>query len=248
MCRPGCDRAGDADGVTGPDAPPTDHSGGATWALLPGAPESRLSAEVAACLPAVTPAPPWRTRVEATLWWHPAGAEALAALPAVLRPRRALVVGAVVRYLDSPVGPYAEVLGAVVPGLLRVHVPFLAVDRLASVAGGRAHWALPKALATALTCGGEVTARGEDWSVGVASAPRGPRLPVGGWLRLAQLDDRGRVLRAGVRAWGRARAACVTVDVRSAYDRERGSIAGLLRGGRHPGAVLQARVRIGPPR
>lgn len=160
--------------MTGPDAPRTDHSAVTTWPVLPGAPESRLSAEVAACLPAVTPAPPWRARVEATLWWHPAGAEALAALPAVLRPRRALVVGAVVRYLDSPVGPYAEVLGAVVPGLLRVHVPFLAVDGLAQVAGGRAHWALPQALATSTTREGEVTARGRT---GRSASPRRREAP-----------------------------------------------------------------------
>lgn len=234
--------------MTGPDEPRTDHSPTAAWPRLPGAPESRLSAEVAAALPAVTPAPPWRTRVEATLWWHTADPEALAALPAALRPRRALVVGAVVRYLDSPVGPYAEVLGAVVSGLLRVHVPFLAVDRLASVAGGRAHWALPKALAAFTAGEGEVTARGEDWSVGAAPAPFGPRLPVGGWLRLGQVDGAGRVRRAGVSASGRARAARVMVAVRSTHDEEAGSIAGLLRRGPHPGAVLQAQVRVGRPR
>ena len=55
-----------------------------------------------------------------------------------------------VEYLDTPVGPYHEVLAGNLlwTGRLSVsQVPFIAVDSLASVAGGRANWALPKTMA-----------------------------------------------------------------------------------------------------
>lgn len=50
---------------------------------------------------------------------------------------RPLVVGATVRCRRSPVGPYEELLGAVVAHPLGAHVPFLAVDSPVSAAGGR---------------------------------------------------------------------------------------------------------------
>lgn len=218
-------------------------------AHLPGAPESRLAGEVLARLPASTPAPPWRTRVEAVFWWHRASPAALAVLPEPLRrtARLPLVVGAFVRYLDTPVGPYEEVIGAVAHCPLQVHVPFIAVDSVPSVHGGRAHWALPKALATFTRIGPGVTAYGGGWRLSAEPVAGGPRLPVAGRLRDTQVDAGGALRTSASRAWGRARLARVLVTVGTDLAGEPGSIAGWLRSGRHPGAVLRARLVVGPP-
>ncbi|MHB8242684.1 MAG: acetoacetate decarboxylase family protein [Solirubrobacteraceae bacterium] len=60
-------------------------------------------------------------------------------------------MGAFLRYKEGPVGAYDELL-AMPNVLLRdrrlsLHVPFIAVDSEASIAGGRGNWALPKTLA-----------------------------------------------------------------------------------------------------
>ncbi len=228
-------------GVTEPPAP--------DWAVLPGAPESALAAGLLARLPPATPPPPWPTRVEAVLWWHAAGPEALAALPPELgaRPRRPLVVGAFLRYLDSPVGAYEEVLGAVAHAPAHVTVPFMAVDSLPSVHGGRAWWSLPKALAAFERTGDSVLARGAGWQVAATARQVGPRLPAFGGLRLTQLDATGAARRARATAVGRVRLARVDVTVTSGAWAVPGSIAGWLRPGRHRGLVLRARVRVGAP-
>ncbi len=73
------------------------------------------------------------------MWWHRAALGSGALLPTGLRPGPPVAVGAFVRYLDSPVGAYDEVLAC--PHLLtggRLHIPFIAVDSLPSVVGGRA--------------------------------------------------------------------------------------------------------------
>jgi hypothetical protein len=129
------------------------------WLHLPGVPESTLSDEVRGRLAAgeggPPEPPPWSTRVEAVLWWHRARAVAPEVLSPALRglPTLPLTVAALVRYLDSPVGSYVEVFAS--PVLVRrgpvpaISVPFIAVDSIASVAGGRAGWALPKSLVEA---------------------------------------------------------------------------------------------------
>ena len=224
---------------------------------LPGAPETRLTAALAELLPGSTPAPPWRCRVQAVLWWHRASPAALAVLPPQLRDRARrplvpwplvvgpLVVGAAVRYLDSPVGPYEEVLGGVLllPGTL--HLPFLAVDSFASLQGGRAHWALPKTLATVRRQPtGEVVADGAGWRIGVTPHPYGPALPVAGRLRGRQIDAAGAAVSSTVTGYGRGRPARVDVQVGTDLAGEPGSIGGWLRSGRHPGAVVGCRLRV----
>src|SRR4051794_10476403 len=103
--------------------------------------------------PGGAPPAPWHCRVDAVVWWHRAAPGAAAALPDALRaaPRVPLSVAALVRYADTPVGPYRELAACPVLFLddLRVagHVPFIAVDSGASAAAGRALWALPKRLA-----------------------------------------------------------------------------------------------------
>jgi len=219
-----------------------------TLAGLPCAPESRLAEAVLARLPATTPAPPWPTRVEAVLWWHRAGPAALTVLPAPLRARvrLPLVVGAFVRYLDSPVGPYDELIGAVLSRPLHAHVPFICVDSVPSVQAGRAHWALPKTLAR-FERGPDrpLVARGEGWRVEAGARPRGPRLPALGVLRTTQVDAAGQARSAVSTVRGRARLGPVVVQVGTDLAGEPGSIAGWLRSGRHRGAVLSAALRVG---
>lgn len=205
-------------------------------------------------LPATTPEAPWRTRVRATLWWHRATPEAVLALPAELRDQTgvALTVGATITYEQSPVGPYEEVLAVPcllhpsLPDLLSVHVPFIAVDSLASIAGGRQHWALPKAYATMERAGDRVIATGDGWRVAADPTPAGPRVPLVGAFRDVQLGARG-LMSARSRLRGTGRYARVNVAVTSSTAGEPGSIGGWLRPGHHPGLVLRGRLTVGAP-
>ena len=98
------------------------------------------------------------------------------ALPEVLRgsPSLAVTIGALIRYIDSPVGPYREIIA--VPAFVRrpfpqANVAFIAVDSEASVVGGRSNWALPKVLARfegTIGLQGDATVVGPDWMVPVA--------------------------------------------------------------------------------
>lgn len=228
-----------------------EHAFGAERAPSPsgdvaGAPESQLAAGDVARLPASTPGPPWRCRLEAVIWWHRAPAAMVADLPPELGARygRALVLGALVRYLDTPVGPYEEIIGAVQLRPLTIHIPFIAVDSLASVHGGRTHWALPKALATFSHTDGQLLAAGTGWRVAARARPAGPWLPLAGWLCGRQLDAAGRLRRSTTTVLGRTRLGRVTVQVDSDQAGKPGSIAGWLRSGRHRGLVLHARARV----
>lgn len=187
------------------------------------------------------PPAPWRCRVEAVVWWHRAAAGSAALLAPGLRPGPPLTVGAFVRYLDTPVGPYDEVLAC--PHLLagaRLHLPFIAVDSAASVAGGRALWSLPKTLATFSRAGSRL--RADDaaggWTVAADSQPSSPWLPVAGVLGNTQVDTDGRLRSSWTRAAGRGRLARVQVEASDA-------LASWLRPGRHHGLVLRARVVVG---
>jgi hypothetical protein len=200
----------------------------ADWVDLPAVPESRLDADLRARLlggeGSPPPAPPWRTQVSAVLWWHRATPSARAQLPDAVRdlPSLPLTVGALVRYRDSPVGSYSEVFAS--PVLLRrglrlpaVTVPFIAVDSIASVVGGRAGWALPKTLARALWPP-DAPARIEtdDWSVALSVHPRGPIVPFAATLPLLQAQpDRSRRL-SSVRTRGRFRAGLAEITTSGA--------------------------------
>ena len=182
---------------------------------IEGVPESALAGEVAARVPAASAEAPWDVRLEAVVWWHRAALGAERYLPAALRGRRTvpLTVGAFVRYLDTPVGPYHEVLGAPVllaeAPLPAVVVPFIAVDSLASVHGGRANWALPKVLArfewpAGTARGFEVDAEGDGWSVLASVRPRPRRFPVAAPVRNRQVTASGAEIAFDTRARGRA--------------------------------------------
>jgi hypothetical protein len=178
--------------------------------------------------------PPWTLRLSGVVWLHRAPPGAQRAHQPGLRFDRSipLTVAGLVRYADSPVGPYAEVWGAptlVVRGrALALGIPFMAVDSAASMAGGRANWALPKTLASFA----DGVATGNGWSVRARVASAGVRLPFAVAGRLVQVSAEGRELRSTAIAWGVARLA--RVDVEST-----GEVAGWLAGGRHLGLAIQ---------
>jgi hypothetical protein len=221
---------------------------------IEGVQESVLSDDVAARVPDGSAAAPWDVRLEAVVWWHRAAPGAEQYLPAALRGRRMvpLTVGAFIRYLETPVGPYHEVLGAPVvlaeaPRPAAV-VPFIAVDSLASVHGGRANWALPKVLArfewpAGTARGFEVDAEGEGWSVLASVRPRPRGFPVAAPLRNRQVTAAGAEIVFDTRARGRARAATVELETRGP------TLPRWLRSGRHPALVIDgARAAVGPAR
>ena len=188
-------------------------------AELIGVPETALPVDVAAALPAATPGAPWRVRMSGLLWRHRPQPGAAEALPPQLQARgRGVTNAGFVRYAETPVGPYAEVMGAPVSvrgGLLgRVHVPFIAVDSVPSVHAGRAHWALPKVLASfSWDKQGEVRADGDGWWLAARVVRTGPRIPLIGRSTAAQVRPDGRVGIATTTMRGSARVVTVEVEV-----------------------------------
>lgn len=206
---------------------------------LPAVPESELPPGVLEQLPATTPPPPWHCRVRAVVWVQRSPSPLADGTPFADR-ATGLTVGALVEYLDSPVGTYSEVFaGPLLRGAVRptVHVPFIAVDSVPSVHGGRAHWSLPKTLAR---FDGEIGRRthvqGEGWSVLVDAAPTPVPVPVVGTLVGAQGAGLARaVLR------GRGRAARVRVEAVGP------TLSGWLGSGTHAGVVGSGRMVVHPP-
>lgn len=219
---------------------------------IPAVPESTLPDAVLARLPLDVPSPPWRNTFDGFAWVQRAGAGAADLLPAALRGRMAprWVLGSLVRYTESPVGPYSELMGAL---LLRsgrqlgAHVPFMAVDSLASVRGGRVHWAMPKTLAAFdgdLAAGGNLRASGDGWRIEVRARPVGPllrarvRMP----LRCAQVRPDGTVARFTTTFTGPVGLAVVDVAVASGASLPAWLPPGRHLGTRWSGAVLDSPV------
>jgi hypothetical protein len=207
-------------------------------ALVPSAPESSLTPELARELPVATPPAPWHCVADALVWVQRCGPDVGSVLPAGLRRGTAAttLVGALVRYTDSPVGPYSELLVAVLlrTGLrLALHTPFMVVDSLPSLRAGRASWALPKSLATFEGGPGAADgwgARADGWSVHARSRPHGPRLPLRAALHGVQVrpDQALGHYRAAIS--GSARPCHVEVDVTA-----RQSLSRWMPPGRHLG-------------
>jgi hypothetical protein len=207
---------------------------------LPGVTESLLPPGVQ--LPPSSPQAPWRTRVHATVWWHRAVRGAAGVLPEVLDgpPTLPLTVAALVRYLDSPVGAYSEVFASPVlllSRLPRLHLPFIAVDSLASVRGGRERWGLPKGLAVF----DEGTASGAGWQVRARAVLRGPELPVYLPLPSIHVMPDAQVARTVSRVRGRVRLARVEVGV------DGPTLPRWLREGTHWGVCGEASMVVGRP-
>ena len=205
---------------------------------LPCLPESVLPAGLLAQLPSSTPPPPWDCRVRAVVWVQRATSPLPASSPWADR-ATGLTMGAVVEYLSSPVGAYREVFaGPLLRGTPVVHVPFIAVDSLPSVHGGRAHWGLPKAVARfdGDVTAGRVTATGDGWSVAVEAGAAGLPVPMLATFGNDQVAGRARV---GVR--GRGRATRVRVAASGP------TLSGWLGTGSHAGVVGEGRLVVHPP-
>jgi Acetoacetate decarboxylase (ADC) len=223
-----------------------------TYAVMHAVPESVLPERVAAQLPAAAPSAPWSTRLHAVVWWHRATPAAPAAMPVPLRSRRrlGLTVAAFVRYTDTPVGGYHEILAT--PALLlegpvpAATIPFIAVDSLASIVGGRANWALPKTHADfewPVDGRLDLAARGDGWSVAAHLRARGPAFPFVAVARNRQVGPGGGELAMGIRGRGRARLGRATVAVAGP------ELPAWLREGRHPAVVITgARFHFAAPR
>jgi hypothetical protein len=207
-----------------------------------GVPESRLDDTTTARLPDSAPPAPWECACEAVVWVARATRAAARAIGTDL-PRSGpplVVIGGLVRYLNTPVGAYDEVLGAI--GFLhgrRPHgtVPFIAVDSPASLVGGRSNWALPKSLASFdgdPEPGSTFSAQGAGWRVAATIRSRGPSAPTRFAGRLAQVWPDGLPRESVLRGRATARPALIRVEVESD-----GPLAGWLRPGWHVGATLR---------
>lgn len=187
--------------------------------------------------------------MDALLWLHPATRAARGLLPPQLAAHAGMpvTIGGLISYRDGPVGPYGEVFGA--PVMLRrapmlSHIPFMAVDSAASVAGGRGNWALPKELADFdgdPGRPGSVTARGDGWELRITTTARARRLPMTMTMRAAQVWADGQVRTFSVRMRGRARLARVEVEHLAASP-----LADWLVEGRHLAVLVSARQDVSP--
>ncbi|MEU4384139.1 acetoacetate decarboxylase family protein [Promicromonospora sp. NPDC023805] len=205
---------------------------------LQSAPESVLTPALARRLPASAPLAPWRCTFSGFAWVQRSGPAVRAVLPAPFR-RGALgrwLVAAFVHYEDSPVGPYSELLAAVLVrerSRLSLHTPFMAVDSLPSLRAGRANWALPKTLAEfedGLGRSGVWGAAADGWSVDARARAHGPRLPMRATMQGVQVRPDRTISRHRATISGSARIARVEVDVAA-----RESQLGWMPSGRHLG-------------
>jgi hypothetical protein len=202
---------------------------------VPGVSETHLPAQVLAALPPSVPAAPWRARATGVFWWrrldHAGRDAARAALPDRLAGALQVTAaaGAVISYTETPVGPYHEVIGLITGrhGLRTiVHVPFIAVDSLASVVGGRANWALPKTLATFTgepSDGGTISVRADPsdsgpWSISATPRRFGPSIPFAApaLATVLQVGPDGDLWRSFSTAHGRVRPTRVDVELDAA--------------------------------
>ena len=219
-----------------------------------GVPETRLSDALLERLPANDAPAPWTVHSRAVIWYARGGAAATGALPEAMRSthRGLAVVGGVVSYDETPVGPYSEVFGLVGARSGRGGVgtvAFMAVDSEASLVGGRANWGMPKTLGAfegTIDSGRTFTARGADasaWRVSVTPRVLGPRLPFGMKAVTRQVMDGDRVADSRLSGRARIRPALVRVEVESD-----GDLPAWLRPGHHLGAVVErCEFSLAPP-
>lgn len=217
-----------------------------------GLPECVLPDALLARLPESVAAAPWRTRCRVVSWLHEPDAAAIETFPAAIRPDAiALVAWALVRYEDTPVGPYDEVAATLIPadGDGHGHIPFIVVDSEASVVGGRANWLLPKALAdfdwsadgTSVTISAKELAS-PAWTISVEVAVSGDPMDLALPTKVHQASTEGFVGRFEGEMSGSLRSATVTVDGKA-----EGPLAGLLRTGQHGATLLTgASFDVGP--
>ncbi|MBD0323216.1 MAG: acetoacetate decarboxylase family protein [Aldersonia sp.] len=214
--------------------------------LVAGVAETMLTEQLLARLPDNLAPAPWTCTCAAVLWTGCATRATAQALPSGIGngARPLGVMGAMVRYSDTPVGRYDEVLGAVMFRRrlgIRGTVAFMAVDSETSLVGGRANWAMPKTLARfdgEVVAGGTMTARGAldtPWSIAASAKPIGPALPIVSSMVVLQQFAEGDVRSSKLHAKGRVRPAVVSVDVD-----DKASLSTWLRSGRHLGGIVES--------
>jgi hypothetical protein len=220
---------------------------------VPGVPETALSAELLARLPANLAPAPWDVHCTGLVWQGRGGRSVRDALAPALRGSRALAsIGGFVRYSSTPVGPYDEVFGLVASHRGTKQwgsVSFMAVDSEASLVGGRTNWSMPKTLASfegdvghkqTMTgwCDGPVR-----WRVEATPTVIGPRLPARSKMPTRQEFPDGVVRDSYLAARATIRPALVRVNVVSD-----GPLPSWLRPGLHLGAVVEtAEFTLGEP-
>lgn len=216
---------------------------------VPGVAECRLDDATVAALPSEAPPAPWLAQCSAIVWYGRGGATAARAAGAAGESAHALAtIGGLVTYSDTPVGTYHEAFGTVAVRTgrtIRGTIPFMAVDSLASLVGGRQNWSLPKCVASFTGEPGDstMTAEGDGWFVRATARPFGPSYRVPMRAHMVQPWADGLLRDAELDGASRSRSALVTVEVRS-----RGNLASWLRPGRHLGAVLTgASFTLGVP-
>ena len=207
---------------------------------VPGIRGTQLTAEIIQRLPASAPAAPWPLHASAMVWVAPAPSAAAAALQRGIAGRPLAIGGMFVSYQDTPVGPYDEIIGFV--ALRRgwtvvANIPFIAVDSLASVVGGRANWGLPKTLAS---FAGDplrdraMRAHHADWEVTAQARRVGPAVSARSRLTLVQAGVEGREARIKGRARVRVRPALMQVRTSGVSE-----LTDWLRSGRYPGLIIE---------
>jgi hypothetical protein len=220
-------------------------SGSTTYAVSDaiGLPESALPAELIRLLPEKVAAAPWRTLCRVVTWMHPVAPAAIEALPAPIRSAGiSLAAWALVRYENTPVGPYDELAVTLLPEAADGygHIPFIAVDSYPSIVGGRANWLLPKSLARFVwsedNLSANVTADAPakpGWSLTVNITPLGEPAATAIPSNVQQVSAQGAVRRFTGTMGGAMQPAAVNVDAVA-----EGPLAPLLVSGRYDGTLL----------
>jgi hypothetical protein len=217
-----------------------------------GLPETDLPDSLIARLPDSAAPAPWQTRCNVVSWLHEPDAAAIETFPAAIRPESvALVAWALVRYEDTPVGPYSEIAVTLIPngGDGYGHIPFIVVDSLTSIVGGRTNWLLPKALArfewsgdgtsVTVTSGEPAT---PAWSIAVSYSCAGDISAITVPNHVEQVSRDGVVRRFDGELSGSMQGGSAYVDGHAD-----GPLAALLKVGSHSATVItNCQFDVGP--
>jgi hypothetical protein len=217
-----------------------------------GLPETQLPDSLVQRLPGSVAPAPWEARCQVVSWLHAVDEAALEVFPRSIRPDTVgFVAWALVQYSATPVGPYSEIAATLLPhdpdgyG----HIPFIVVDSLSSIVGGRGNWLLPKALARFAWSedGRAVSVTPEepatpDWSVSVSYEPLGDAMDTTVPNHLQQVATDGTVHRFDGEMTGSLFAATVKVDGHAD-----GPLSSLLVPGQYDGTVIsRCSFDVGP--
>lgn len=217
-----------------------------------GLPETRLPDDLLQRLPGTVAAAPWEARCQVVSWLHAIDEAALTTIPEPIRPATAgYVAWALVQYAATPVGPYNEIAATLLADdpAGHGHIPFIVVDSLSSIVGGRGNWLLPKALArfdwsedgrsVAVVPESPIT---PAWSISVSYEPLGDAMDSSVPNRLQQVATDGSVHTFSGEMTGSLFAATITVDGHAD-----GPLAALFAPGRYDGTVIsRCRFDVGP--